>query len=363
MVFEQMAARGHERVLFVQDASCGLRGIIAIHNTRLGPALGGVRRWNYATEEAALEDVLRLSEAMTYKAAAAHLPMGGAKSVIMLEEAGARPSEEVARAMGRAVHTLRGDYIAAEDVGVDTQYIDWMAAETPYVMGGETISRGGDPSPYTARGVANGMRATLRHKGRSPEFSGLRVALQGLGHVGFNLASILRNEGATVIATDINPDRVSRAKDELGVTITTPQEILFAECDILCPCALGGVIREDNIGDLRCEMLVPAANNVLNRPFENARSLLERGIAYAPDFVVNAGGLIQLAGLWLNYSQTDLDRKIAQIEETTLTILSRAESAGSSYAAAFEYAQDVIGHGVSENADVNVKVKGTVHAG
>ncbi|MFG0331426.1 MAG: Glu/Leu/Phe/Val dehydrogenase [Phycisphaerales bacterium] len=357
MVFNEMIARGHERVLFVQNADVGLRAIIAIHNTKLGSALGGVRRWHYNSEADALEDVLRLSEAMTYKAAAAHLPMGGAKSVIMLDKERAEPREAAARAMGRAVDTLRGDYIAAEDVGVDTQYIDWMAEETPHVMGGETISRGGDPSPFTAQGVVNGMRAALRFCGEEPAFKDKIVAIQGLGHVGWHIARILIDEGAKIKASDKYTDKLEKGKEELGIEVVNVNHILTTDCDILCPCALGGVINGQNIADIQAPIVCGAANNILGDPEEDGAALKVRDILYAPDFVVNAGGLIRLAGLWLNYGPEQLDSKIANIEQTTMSILDRARDEASSHHAAVEYARNIIENGIPEISE------GTVHAG
>lgn len=358
MVFERMANRGHERVLFVQNRPAGLRAIIAIHNTTLGPALGGVRRWHYASEEDALEDVLRLSQAMTYKAAVSHLPMGGAKSVIMLDAGKAEPREIAARAMGRAVETLRGDYIAAEDVGVDEQYIDWMAEETRFVMGGEKKSRGGDPSPYTARGVVNGMRAAMRFLGQDPSFKGKTIAIQGMGHVGWNIARIVIEEGANVKAADISPERLDHAKQKLGVEVVNVDHILNTPCDILCPCALGGVINGNNIADVQAPIVCGAANNVLDDPFEDSSALLARGVLYCPDFVVNAGGLIQLAGLWLEYTNEQLAQKITDIETTTLNVLDRGRTLGSNHAAAVDYARSVIDNGIP-----NQPARGAIHAG
>lgn len=357
MVFERMANRGHERVLFVQNRAAGLRAIIAIHNTTLGPALGGVRRWHYASEDDALEDVLRLSEAMTYKAAAAHLPMGGGKSVILLDAARAEPREAAAKAMGRAVETLRGDYIAAEDVGVNEQYIDWIGEETQYVMGGEKKSRGGDPSPYTARGVVNGMRAAMRFLNLEPTFKGRTVAIQGMGHVGWNVARILLAEGARVKASDISPERLDQAKQQLGVEVVNVDHLLGTECDILCPCALGGVINGNTISDIQAPIVCGAANNVLDDPFEDSSALMARGVLYCPDFVVNAGGLIQLAGLWLQYTQAQLDQKIADIESTTVRILDRGRELGSNHAAAVDYARRVIDEGIPAGSQ-----GGAVHA-
>lgn len=353
MVFEQMQARGHERVLFVQNQDDGLRAIIAVHSTQLGPALGGVRRWHYASEADAVDDVLRLSEAMTYKAAAAHLPMGGAKSVIMLDAARAEAREAAARAMGRAVDTIQGDYIAAEDVGVDTQYIDWMAEETPFVMGGERLSKGGDPSPHTALGVVNGMRAAMRHLGQEPTFDGKVIAIQGLGHVGWNIAKMLTEQGAKVKAADLSTDILEKGKAELGIEVVNVDHVLTSECDILCPCALGGVINGTNIADLQAPIVCGAANNPLDDPYEDAAALMARGVLYCPDFVVNAGGLIHLAGLWLDYTPAELARKIETIESTTLEILGDAEAAGSVHAAARAYAQQQIDRGV----------EGALHAG
>ncbi len=336
--FEQMIDRGHERVCFHQDPASGLRAIIAIHSTRLGNGLGGTRRWHYATESDALYDVLRLSEGMTYKAATADLAMGGAKSVILLPKSGHDSSEAEGRAMGRFVDTFGGTYIAAEDVGVDPQFVDWMALETRHVMGGIRVSTGGDPSPYTARGTINAMRASLAHIGRRPDFGGLTVAVQGIGHVGRHLVAMLVEEGANVIAADICRDRVDRAVDDFGVTAAAPEEILTTECDILAPCALGGVINVNLARKLQCRIIAGAANNVLDDPDEDAVALRNQGIIYAPDFVANAGGLIQLAGKYLGLTSQEVDQKIANIETTTTRILHDAESLPSTYAAAMAYA-------------------------
>ena len=211
-VFDQIIKRGHERVAFHHDPATGLRAIVAIHNTKLGNALGGTRRWFYEAEEDALYDVLRLSQGMTYKSAAAGLPMGGAKSVVMLPKPGHKATEAEARAMGRLVNTFNsGHYIAAEDVGVDTQYVDWMALETKHVMGGEKVSHGGDPSPYTAQGIVNSMKAALKYLGKPVDFKGVHVAIQGVGNVGYNVTKILIAGGAKVTVADINQANVDRA--------------------------------------------------------------------------------------------------------------------------------------------------------
>jgi len=342
--FEQMTERGHERVCFHRDAETGLRAIVAIHSTTLGNALGGTRRWHYATEADALYDVLRLSEGMTYKAACAGLQMGGAKSVILLPERGAQPTEAEARAMGRFVDTFHGQYIAAEDVGVDTQFVDWMAMETEHVMGGVNVSRGGDPSPHTARGVFNGMKACLAHLGEAVDFSGRTIAIQGVGSVGHHLAEILSEYGAKVLAADIKEANLERAQKIKGVQIVDVDEILYQKCDILAPCALGGVISGSNISKLNTRVVCGASNNILEDPDEDAVLLRNADVLYAPDFVINAGGLIQLAGLYLGMDQDKLDAKHARIEDTTKQILSESRSQKiSTHAAAIAVAKQRIG--------------------
>jgi len=343
-ILEQMCEFGHERVAFHQDPKTGLRAMIALHSSALGNALGGTRRWYYSGEADALNDVLRLSEGMTYKCACAGLPMGGGKSVIMLPKAGHPISEAEARAMGRFVNTFNGVYIAAEDVGVNIQFIDWMALETKHVMGGEKVSTGGDPSPFTARGVLNGMRAALRHIGVT-DFTGLRVNIQGVGAVGSKLARHLVEAGATVRVADINQANLKRVVDELGVTAVSDAEILTGECDVLAPCALGGVIDANVARRLRCKIVCGGANNILGDPNEDAVVLKNRDIAYAPDFVVNAGGVIHLAGLYLGMTRAQLDRMIERIEETTAQILAEGSKASSTYEAAVSLAKRRIAAG------------------
>jgi leucine dehydrogenase len=349
-IFEQMTTHGHERVAFHTDSATGLRAIIAIHSTALGNALGGTRRWAYTDEAEALRDVLRLSEGMTYKAAAADLPMGGAKSVIMIEK-GKAPTEAEARAMGRFVNTFGGTYIAAEDVGVNTQYCDWMASESNHIMGGVSVSHGGDPSPYTSQGCFNGMKACLHHLGRKVDFSGLKVGIQGLGATGYKLAKLCVDHGAKVVGTDVNAGAVERAVKELGITGLRADENLFAqELDILAPCALGAVLENHTIKALKCKIVCGTANNQLHNPDVDGPSLKQRGILYGPDFVVNAGGLIRLAGLYLGMTEAALDKKVAQIEETTLAVLKEGERDSSTHAAAVAYAKRRIEAGRGKTA-------------
>jgi leucine dehydrogenase len=354
--FDQMCERGHERVCFHQDPETGLRAIIAIHSTRLGNALGGTRRWHYATEADALYDVLRLSEAMTYKAAAAGLPMGGGKSVILLPRQGIPTSEAEARAMGRFVDTFQGAYIAAEDVGVDEEFMDWVGLETKYVTGGVRHCVGGDPSPFTARGTVNAMKAGLAHLGMPADFEGLKVAIQGVGHVGYYMTKLLTEQGATITAADIDKTHVERVVDEFGVSTASPDEIPTLECDILSPCALGGVINANLARKLQCRIIAAAANNPLDDPNEDAVVLKNLGILYCPSFVANAGGLIRLACLYLGMTEADVDQKIANIESTMTQVLQRGESMSSTYAAALALANQRIAEG-------GTSPKEQVHAG
>lgn len=347
-IFEQMVDRGHERLCFHHDKETGLKAIVAIHSTALGNALGGTRRWYYESEEDAIFDVLRLSKGMTYKAAVSGLPMGGAKSVILLPNRDQPRTETEARAMGRFVDTFGGAYIAAEDVGVDIQFIDWMAMETDHVMGGEKVSTGGDPSPWTAIGAFHGMRAALLQSGRSEDFSGVTVAIQGVGHVGLNLCKLLSDAGANIIITDINKTKVDLAVDQFGCEVAHPDEILRQECDILAPCALGNVIDGTMVEHLRCSILCGAANNILGDPEEDAVALKTAGIVYAPDFVVNAGGLIHLAGLHLGMTNEQLQRKSDEIFDTTVRILEDGEDATSTYAAAVGLAKRRIAGGETQ---------------
>jgi leucine dehydrogenase len=343
--FDQMIERGHERVCFHHDPDTGLRAIVAIHSTKLGNGLGGVRRWHYATEADALYDVLRLSEGMTYKAAISDLPMGGGKSVVMLPKAGHPATEAEGRAMGRFVDTFHGRYIAAEDVGTDEQFVDWMATETRHVMGADSPGSGGDPSPFTARGVVHAMRAALAHRGKPTSFDGLTVAIQGVGNVGYHLASMLRAQGARVIGADISKERMERAADELGVEPVAPEEILFTDCEILAPCALGGVVDGNSARKLRCRIIAGAANNILDDPQEDAVILRNLGVLYAVDFVANAGGLIHLTCHYMGLHTEERDAKVAAIEETMAQVFGEAKSAPSSYAAAVALANRRIAEG------------------
>jgi leucine dehydrogenase len=327
-VFSSPAFDEHEQVTFFYDRTSGLKAIIALHDTTLGPALGGCRMWPYATEADAITDVLRLSRGMTYKAAMADLPYGGGKAVI-IGDPRTDKSEALFRALGRAIDSLGGRYYTGEDVGTGPADMDHAAEETRYVLGSTRGGGSGDPSPVTARGVWLGIRTAVRHQLQRADLAGVRVAVQGLGHVGYNLARLLAQDGARLIVADLDPTRVERAADELAAKVVDSDLILSAECDVLAPCALGGVLNDDTIPRLACRIVAGAANNQLLEDRHGA-ALHARGILYAPDYVINAGGLINIAQE-LQPGGYDRGRALAQVEAigTTLAeVFERAARAG-----------------------------------
>jgi leucine dehydrogenase len=293
-LFQQMSSMGHERVLFCSSPEVGLRAIIAVHSTILGPGLGGVRMWPYASMDEALTDVLRLSRGMTYKAAAAGLNLGGGKAVIIGDPKRDK-SEALFRSFGRFVDSLGGVYITAEDVGIDMEDMEVVLTETRWVTGvSPAQGGGGDPSPVTAFGVLQGMKAAVKWRFGDASLAGRSVAIQGLGSVGYHLAGYLKEEGAKIFGADIDPEVTEMARVELGVEIVPPEEILAVECDVLAPCALGAILNERTIPALRAKIVAGGANNQLADEERDGRALAERGILYAPDFVLNAGGLINV---------------------------------------------------------------------
>lgn len=291
-VFGSPAFDDHEQVVFFYDRQSGLRAIVALHDTASGPAIGGCRMWPYAGEGEALTDVLRLARGMTYKAAMARLPFGGGKTVIIGDPRRDK-SPALFRALGRAIESLGGRYYTGEDVGTSPADMDWAGEETSFVLG-RTRGSSGDPSPVTARGVWLGIRAAVKHKLGRDDLAGLRVAMQGLGHVGYHVARLLAQDGARLIVADLDPARVERAADEFGAQVVAGDEIVGVEADVLAPCALGGVINDDSLPQLSCAIVAGAANNQLLED-RHGVALHERGILYAPDYVINAGGLINIA--------------------------------------------------------------------
>lgn len=321
-LFTYMAQYGYEQIVYFQDEETGLKGITCIHDTTLGPALGGTRLWNYATEEEALIDVLRLARGMTYKNAAAGLNLGGGKTVI-IGDAKKVKSEAFWRAYGRFVQSLNGRYITAEDVNTTPEDMDYIAMETKHVTGLRQTS--GDPSPVTAYGVYWGMKAACQEKFGSDSLTGKRVAVQGVGHVGYHLVKHLVEEGAEVIIADINPKNIEKVTTDFpSVKVIDPKEIYSVDCDIFAPCALGGVINDETIPQLKCLVVAGSANNVL-KDDEHGKKLQEKGILYAPDYVINAGGAINVYQELIGYDRNEALNKTQKIYQRLLEIFQIAK--------------------------------------
>ena len=292
-LFETIHTTEHEQVVFCHNKEAGLKGIIAIHNTTLGPALGGLRMWPYATEQEALDDVLRLSRGMTYKAAVAGLNLGGGKSVLIGDPRKDK-SEALFRSFGRFIDSMNGRYITAEDVGIDVNDMEYVFQETDNCVGVHQVHGGsGDPSPFTAFGTLQGIRASLQHKFNNEEVGDYSYAVQGVGHVGFELVKLLRNEGAKVFVTDINEESVQAAVD-LGCEAVGLDDIYDVDADVFCPTALGAIVNEQTIPRFKFKIVCGAANNQLATE-ECGNELERRGILYAPDYAVNAGGLMNVS--------------------------------------------------------------------
>ncbi len=290
-VFSNSSFSEHELVAFHNDNRSGLKAIIAVHSSTLGPSVGGCRMYPYASEEDALHDVLRLSRGMTYKSALAGLPFGGGKSII-IGDPRKQKTRALLEAMGDFVHSLGGRYITAEDVGTGVADIRAIAQRTPYVTGLEDTQHGGDPSPSTALGVFLGIRAAVRHRYGKDSLNGLTISIQGLGHVGYRLARLLIEDGATVYGADINAANLELAVEELGVRPAASDEVLFLPVDVVAPCAMGAVWNRRSIAKLRAGIICGAANNQLATR-EDGDRLSQLDVLYCPDFLVNAGGIIE----------------------------------------------------------------------
>jgi len=301
--FDAPELNHHEQVLFAHDEETGLKAIIAIHNTSLGPALGGCRVWNYESEDAAVRDVLRLSEGMTYKSALAGLNLGGGKSVILgrVRDIG---NEAAFRAFGRMVDSLGGRYVTAEDVNTTPRMMEWVHEETEYVAGlSPELGGSGDPSPFTAWGTFVGIKSAAHKAYGSDSLEGKTVAVQGLGHVGMYLVEHLSKAGAKVVVTDIKEDRIQEMLKIKNVTSVAPDVIYDTPMDIFAPCALGSIVNDDTIDRLKCQIIAGAANNVLADYDKHGKILLERGVLYAPDYAINAGGVINVYGELEGYNE------------------------------------------------------------
>jgi leucine dehydrogenase len=323
-LFDTIAHMGHEQLVMCYDKSSGYRGVIAIHDTTLGPALGGARFWEYATDEDAIIDAMRLSRGMTYKNAVAGLNLGGGKAVI-IGDSRTTNREMIFRAHGRFVDSLGGRYITAEDVGTSTADMDFVHMETKYVTG--LANKSGDPSPVTAHGVFRSIQASAKHRWGSDSLEGKTIAVQGLGHVGYYLCKELSAARAKLIVTDIDASRVKRVVDEFGGQAAEHDTIFGVKADIFAPCALGGIINDKTLPQLRVEIVAGGANNQLLEK-RHGEELEERGILYAPDYVANAGGVINVYSELAGWTRERSLRKADEIYDTLLGVYQLAREQG-----------------------------------
>lgn len=322
-IFELMGGSDHEQLVHCREASSGYRGLIAIHNTTLGPALGGTRFWHYKSESDAVIDVLRLSRGMTYKAAVAGLSLGGGKSVVMAEKGADR--EAVFRAHGRFIESLKGRYITAEDVGTSPADMDYIKLETEHVVGLQ--GRSGDPSPVTAYGVYRGIKAAVKVKFGSDSLAGKTLAVQGCGHVGYYLCAYLHEEGARLVVTDIDAEKVKRVVEEFRARAVGLDEIYGVQADVFAPCALGSVINDTTLKQLKVKVVAGGANNQLAEE-RHGDELEAKGILYAPDYVLNAGGLINVNSELEGWSAERAKVKAGEIYDTLLRLFELAKEEG-----------------------------------
>ncbi len=323
-LFSLIGEHDHEQVVFCHEPSCGYKGIIAIHNTVLGPALGGTRYWNYNNDQEAFVDALRLSRGMTYKASVAGLNLGGGKSVIVGDPKRSN-REEIFRAHGRFVETLKGRYITAEDVGTSVDDMEYVGMETEHVTGRAQTS--GDPSPVTAYGVYRGIKAAAMARYGSDDLAGKTVAVQGLGHVGYYVCENLAAEGAKLVVTDIERERVERIVRKFDAQAVAPDAIYGVQAEIYAPSALGATVNDETLDQFKFEIIAGAANNVLAEA-RHGDVLHERGILYAPDYVINAGGLINVYGELQGWTAERAMRKAGEIYGTLLRIFELAQTEG-----------------------------------
>jgi leucine dehydrogenase len=331
-VFEELG-REFEEVVFFHDPSSELRAIVAIHSTALGPALGGTRFYPFRSEEEALRDVLRLARGMTYKAAAAGLDLGGGKAVVIGDPKRIK-TEELLRAYGRFLDTLGGRYITAEDIGTTGEDMDLIRRETRHVAGtSPALGGSGDPSPVTAWGVFQGLIACAEETWKDSSLAGKRVEVQGVGKVGYHLVKHLVEAGASVLVSDVDVDAVARAVRDFGVETAEPEKIHAVECDVFAPCAMGGVIRDDTLPELKCRVVAGSANNQLERP-EHGEALASMGILYAPDYVINAGGLINVSDELHGYNPERAKARVEGIYRNVRQIFQMARERHISTAAA-----------------------------
>jgi leucine dehydrogenase len=322
-VFNEPNFDHHEQVVFVSEPKSGLKAIIAVHNTHLGPAMGGCRMWNYASELDAITDVLRLSRGMTYKNAVAGLPIGGGKSVI-IGNPKTDKTPALFEALGEALERLGGRYVTAEDVGTNTDDMAHVAKKTRFVAG---LGESGDPSPFTALGCFVGAQAAVKHHLKRDSMDGLVVALQGLGNVGFDYARRLHEAGAKLVVADIDAARLHRAREQFGAEIVAPDAIYDVEADIYAPCALGATLNPDTLSRLKVKIVAGGANNQLATA-DIGEKLRQSGILYTPDFIINGGGIIKVCYEYLNKPEGDVEAHVRQIGDTLHEVFQRADREG-----------------------------------
>ena len=324
-LFSDLSNMEHEQIVFCSKPEAGLKAIIAIHDTTLGPSLGGVRMWNYSSERDAIRDVLRLSRGMTYKSAISGLNLGGGKAVI-IGDSRKDKSEALFRSFGRFVDGLSGRYITAEDVGISEQDMEWIFTETKYVTGiPKHMGGSGNPSPVTAYGVYMGMKAAAKRAYGSDSLTGKRIGIQGAGSVASHLAGYIAKEKAEIFVSDIFEEKAEAVAKKTGANVVEPDDIYTLDLDILSPCALGGVINDDTLSYLKCDIIAGGANNILDDEEKHGELLIQKGILYAPDYVINAGGIINVASELEGYNEKQSMEKAARIYDTVLNIFDYAE--------------------------------------
>lgn len=327
-LFSELTNMEHEQLVFCSRPEVGLKAIVAIHDTTLGPALGGTRMWHYHSEDEAIKDVLRLSRGMTYKAAISGLNFGGGKAVI-IGDSRTDKTEAMFRAFGKFIDGLAGRYITAEDVGMTEREMSWIHFETDHVTGiPKSLGGGGDPSPLTAYGVYMGMKAAAKRAYGSDSLSGKRIGIQSAGSVATHLARYLKNENATLFVTDIFKEKAQKLADETGAKSVTPDDIYTLDLHIFSPCALGGVINSDTIPHLSCDIIAGGANNILDDEKKHARMLQDREILFTPDYVINAGGIINISTELQNegYNEKLAMERTSEIYNTVLKIFEYADT-------------------------------------
>jgi leucine dehydrogenase len=335
MEITELKIEGYERVASCVDSD--YRGLIAVHSTKLGPAVGGTRFWKYENDEAALNDLLRLARGMTYKNALAGLPLGGGKSIVLRPD-GDFDRQQIFRAHARFVDTFGGSYITAEDVGTNPHDMATVRQETKHVAGLYGLS--GDPSPFTARGVFRAMQAAASYRWSSDSLAEKRVVIQGCGNVGYHLAANLHGAGAQLIVSDVDQAKVGRVVNEFGASVVSSTEVYASEADIFAPCALGGIINDESIPQFKVEIIVGGANNQLLEA-RHGEDIEKRGILYAPDYAANAGGIINGCRELLGWKESQSTAKVDEIYDTVLAIFHTAKAEGiATYKAADRLAED-----------------------